>query len=318
MRTEFEFIQNLKNKYSLSRIGDDCAVMPKDAETDLLVTSDLLVEDIDFRLDWTTPEFLGNKSLAVSLSDIAAMGGEPKWSMISLGVPQDLWNSDFMDRFYDGWFALAKTYGVELIGGDISRSHGKLVIDSTVGGQVAKGNAILRSTAEVGDVIFVTGDLGGAAGGLELLESGHRMHDLPSQRDINLALKQLQPQPQLNTAKLLQNLGIVNSMIDVSDGLSSDLAHICRSSGVGARIDEESIPCNTDLDNHFSREEILKMAFDGGEDFELLFTVPVKNISQLNLLGISRIGEITANVEIIELTAPHGITILEPKGYRHF
>jgi len=318
MRTEFEFIQNLKSKYSLSRIGDDCAVMPQDAETDLLVTADMLIEDIDFRLDWTTPEFLGHKSLAVSLSDIAAMGGDPKWSMISIGVPQVLWNSDFIDRFYYGWFALAKRYGVELIGGDISRTDGKLVIDSTVGGEVGKGNAILRSTAKVGDVIFVTGDLGGAAGGLEFLESGHRIHDLSSQKDINLALKQLKPQPQLITAKLLQDMGIVNSMIDLSDGLSSDLGHICRSSGVGARIDEESIPCNTDLDNHFSREQILNMAFDGGEDFELLFTVPVKNISQLNSLNISRIGQITVNVGIIELTTPHGVTILEPKGYRHF
>ena len=174
MRGEFEFIQNIKSKYSLSRVGDDCAVLPKDAETDLLVTADMLVEDIDFRLDWTTAEFLGHKALAVSLSDIAAMGGKPVWSMLSVGMPENLWNSDFIDRFYEGWFALARKFDVELVGGDISSIDGKLVIDSIVGGEVAKGKAILRSTAKADDAIFVTGTLGGAAGGLNRLENGSR------------------------------------------------------------------------------------------------------------------------------------------------
>ena len=318
MRSEFEFIQHIKSKYSLSRIGDDCAVIPKDAKTDLLLTADMLIEDIDFRLDWTTPEFLGHKSLAVSLSDIAAMGGQPTWSMLSIGVPDNLWNSNFVDRFYEAWFALAQAFDVELVGGDISKTDGKLVIDSTVGGEVAKGNAILRSTATVGDVIFVTGDLGGAAGGLNLLESGRRMPDLSDHREINLALKQLQPQPQLEIAKHLQIMNIATSMIDISDGLSSDLGHICRSSWVGARIVEKNVPCNRDLEGRFTREQILQMAFHGGEDFELLFTVSEKNISQLTSLDISRIGEITANVGSIELITPDDTSILEPKGYRHF
>src|SRR5438874_6172297 len=153
MVTELQFIENIRAKYNLDKIEDDCAVLPKDAETDLLVTADMLVEDVDFKLEWGAPEFLGHKALAVSLSDIAAMGGKPNWAMLSLGVPETIWNTDFIDRFYEGWHALAGEMGVELVGGDVSRSPEKLVIDSVVGGVVAKGKAILRSGARPGDGI---------------------------------------------------------------------------------------------------------------------------------------------------------------------
>ena len=163
MPTEFQFIENLKIKYSLPKIGDDCAVLPKDSRTDLVITTDLLVEDIDFRLDWSKPEFIGHKALAVSLSDVAAMGAKPVWSMVSIGVPEHIWKSDFVDEFYLGYMNLAKLYGVELVGGDISKTPDKIVIDSIAAGEVEKGKAILRSGAKVGDLIFVTGELGGAA-----------------------------------------------------------------------------------------------------------------------------------------------------------
>ena len=318
MQTEFEFIDNLKSKYGLDRIGDDCAVLPKDAETDLLLTADMLVEDIDFRLDWTSPEFLGHKALAVSLSDIAAMGGDPKWAMLSIAVAENLWKTDFLDRFYAGWFVLANEHGVKLIGGDISRSPDELVIDSIVGGEVAKGKAILRSTAKPGDIIFVSGTLGGAAGGLKLLESGARYAETLPESSMSLVLKQLKPQPQTDLAKLLQLHGIATSMIDVSDGLSSDLFHLCRQSNVGATIYFEQLPINNALIHHFPTVECLQMALDGGEDFELLFTVDEKNISLLNSLDVTLIGEITANGGIVEVTHDGTSSILEPKGYRHF
>src|SRR5688572_7302555 len=107
MRSEFEFIRNIKEKYGLGRVGDDCAVLPNDARADLVVTADLLVEDIDFRLEWTTAEMLGHKALAVSLSDIAAMGSKPKWSLLSIGIPERIWRGKFVDKFYQGWFGLA-------------------------------------------------------------------------------------------------------------------------------------------------------------------------------------------------------------------
>jgi len=310
-RSELEFIQNIKSKFSLTKVGDDCAILPKHDKTDLLMTADMLVENIDFRLDWTTPEFLGHKALAVSLSDIAAMGGKAVWSMLSIGVPENLWKTDFVDRLYDGWFALAREFSVELVGGDVSRTPDKVVIDSIVGGEVDKGRAILRSTAKPGDAIFLTGTLGGAAGGLKLLESGARNTD-------GLLLKQLQPEPQLINSNLLQKLGIANSMIDISDGLSSDLRHVCEASGVGSLLTAERLPIHADLPAHFPADECFDMTLNGGEDFELLFTVSKKNISHLDLPQFTRIGEVTSNVGIIELSIDGYTRVLQPKGYQHF
>lgn len=318
MVSEFEFIDRIKSKYALHRIGDDCAVLPKDAETDLLVTADMLVENIDFRLDWTTPEFLGHKALAVSLSDIAAMGGTPEWAMLTIGIPQGLWNTDFIDRFYAGWFALAAEFDVELVGGDVSKVPDKLVIDSIVGGECVKGKAVLRSTAKPGDPIFVTGTLGGAAGGLRLLENGTRFDDFLPLEQRDLVLKQLQPRPHLTLANSLITLNIATSMADVSDGLSSDLAHICSASGVGASIDQAKLPIEPYLAANFPANECLDMAINGGEDLGLLFTTDKKNISLLESLPVTRIGGVTANVGIIELNHDGKTTLLKPQGYRHF
>src|SRR5215218_1536486 len=129
MKSEFELIDHIRKKLGAERIGDDCAVLPKDENTDQLITADLLVEDIDFRLVWCSPGQLGQKALAVSLSDIAAMGGTPKWAMTTIGVPQDIWESGFLDAFYDGWGQMAQKFDVELVGGDVSRTPDKVVID---------------------------------------------------------------------------------------------------------------------------------------------------------------------------------------------
>ncbi len=138
MMSEFEFIENIRRKFSVAKIGDDCAVLPKDSKTDLVITTYLLVEDIDFRLDWAKPEFIGHKALAVSLSDVAAMGAKPVWAMLSIGVPTQIWKTNFVEKFYDGWFSLAKKFDVELVGGDVSKTPDKIVIDSIVAGEVKK------------------------------------------------------------------------------------------------------------------------------------------------------------------------------------
>jgi len=318
MRTEFDFINNLKKKYTLNHIGDDCAVLPKDSETDLVITTDLIVEDIDFRLDWTTPELVGAKTLAVSLSDIAAMGAEPKWALLSIGIPANIWDSDFVDRFYDGWFTLARHYEVELVGGDISRTPEKIVFDSIVAGEVIKGKAILRSGAMPGDSIYVTGALGGAFGGLMLLESGFRYSN-SSKRHQEIIAKQLRPVPQLASGKYLSEHGIATAMIDLSDGLSSDLRHLCQASGVGARIYAKDIPILPALSEvTVAKDQMMALGINGGEDFELLFTSKEKNLSSLNLPDAQRIGEITENVGRIEVIAGNEITCLQPGGYRHF
>jgi thiamine-monophosphate kinase len=152
MKSEFDFIEKIRRRAQSASIGtgigDDCAVIPKDSKTDLVITADLLIEDVDFRLEWTTPELIGHKALVVSLSDAAAMGAKPVWAMLSIGIPEKIWKTDFVDEFYEGWFRLAKKFGVGLIGGDVSRTPDKIVIDSIVAGEAKKGKAVLRSGAK--------------------------------------------------------------------------------------------------------------------------------------------------------------------------
>lgn len=322
MKTEFEFLKNLQQKYSLTKIGDDCAVLPKDKQTDLVVTTDLLIEDIDFKLEWTRAEFLGHKSLAVSLSDVAAMGAKPVWSMLSIGIPEKVWKNDFVEKFYDGYFKLAKKFDVELIGGDVSKSPDKIVIDSIVAGETKKGKAVLRSTAKAGDLIFVTGKLGGAAAGLKLLESGETYENSKHKKLIE---RQLKPNPQTEIGQILGEKNLVTSMIDLSDGLSSDLFHICESSKVGAKIFTRKVPEFFSSEKYFGVfgiSEMIDFILNGGEDFELLFTVDPKKIFDVekNLQNhkTSCTGEITASAEIIELVTDKNVEILKPKGFRHF
>ena len=322
MKTEFDFISRIRAASVSSKIGDDCAVLPKDARTDFVITTDLLVEDIDFRMTWTKPEFLGHKALAVSLSDVAAMGATPVWAMLSIGVPKKIWKTDFVEKFYDGWFALAKKFNVEMVGGDISKTPDKIVFDSIVAGEIKKGKAVLRSGARAGDLIFLTGEVGGAAAGLRLLEKGERFE---KSKYKNLLLRQLKPNPQTEIGQMLGAKNLATSMIDLSDGLAADLNHICRESGTGARIFSDKIPDQSKLEKFqfvFSLSEIIEFSLHGGEDFELLFTVDPKKKFQVEKAlknhDISNIGIITSNTGMIELITKENSEILKPEGFRHF
>jgi thiamine-monophosphate kinase len=340
MKSEFDFIEKLRRraqpKSVKTGIGDDCAVMPKDSKTDLVITTDLLIEDVDFRLEWTMPEFVGHKALAVSLSDVAAMGAKPVWAMLSIGIPEKIWKTDFVEKFYDGWFRLAKEFEVELIGGDVSKTPDKIVIDSIVAGETKKNKAVLRSGAKAGDFVFVTGNLGGAAAGLKLLETGERYETGSGTFLQKLLWRQLKPNPQAEIGRILGAKNLATAMIDLSDGLSSDLAHLCRESKIGAEIYAEKIPVDGNLRKFLtqSRREAksqseekeisaeLNFALNGGEDFELLFTVNPKKKFQLEKalenFAFSRIGKATVNAEIIELISASEASVLEPKGFRHF
>ena len=170
-RSEFEFIDSLRQRFGAG-IGDDCAVFRGTPGNEIVVTTDLLIEDIDFRRTTAPALLLGHKALAVSLSDIAAMGARPRWSLISIGVPEDIWQTDFVDQFYEGLASLAHKYDVQLIGGDTSRAPEKLVVDSIVLGECRADQSVKRVGAQPGDQIFVTGSLGGAAAGLRLIERG--------------------------------------------------------------------------------------------------------------------------------------------------
>ncbi|HET6890872.1 MAG TPA: thiamine-phosphate kinase, partial [Pyrinomonadaceae bacterium] len=228
---EFEFIERLRAQLRDNRhpsellrgIGDDAAVISQSSGRDTLITSDLLVEDIDFRRESTQPGLLGHKALAVSLSDIAAMGGRPRWALVSLGVPEDVWNSDFVDEFYKGFIALANRYDVDLIGGDLSRTTEKIVIDSIVNGECASDQAILRKGAQPGDQLFVTGSLGGSAAGLRLIERGfhvkqNNVHAEEVESIDQLVLSHLRPEPRVGWGLVLGEEGLATAMIDISDG----------------------------------------------------------------------------------------------------
>src|SRR6266404_617493 len=266
---ECDFLRRLRNqagsrKHSARLItgsGDEAAVVSQLANRDLIITTDLLIEGVDFYRDTAPAHILGHKALAVSLSDIAAMGARPFWSLLSIGMPRAIWQEDFKDQFWTGYFALSDQYGVTLSGGDVSEAKEGIVIDSIVIGEVPSGGAVLRSGAQPGDQIFVTGTLGGAAAGLKLIEMGARLDETgitslphagrqrssPTVREgfntaadsdelnaiQNLLLRQLRPSPRVGWGIVLGEERLATSMIDISDGLSSDLAHLCEESNAG-------------------------------------------------------------------------------------
>ncbi len=307
-------------------IGDDAAVFRSAAANHVVVTTDLLVEDVDFRRDTTRPDLLGHKALAVSLSDIAAMGARPRWALLSIGVTEDVWNSDFLDQFFSGFFKLADRYGVTLIGGDLSRTTSKIVIDSIVIGECPGGRELYRSGAKAGDQIFVTGYLGDAAAGLRLIERGSRLTpDLEGKHPVNnLLLRQLQPEPRVGWGLMLGEKQLASAMIDISDGLSSDLTHLCDESGVGAIIEASRLPIDEVVAEICGRRKLdpLMLALHGGEDYELLFTVSPKNVKQLpsrvDGVSITRIGEIKSAEEGVRIAEGSRVWKLEPGGWEHF
>jgi thiamine-monophosphate kinase len=300
--------------------------------------------------------------LAISLSDIAAMGARPLWALVSIGLPQSDWASHSKDIFFAGYFALADRFGVTLTGGDISESA-QIVIDSIVMGEVRTGRAVLRSTAQVGDQIFVTGNLGGAAAGLKLIELGARV-GADSQQEADgrrqdmsvpgadrgprasssrgvvdatgssltgddaaiqtLLLRQLCPEPRVGWGIVLGEEHLATSMIDISDGLSSDLHHLCSESKVGAAIDAASLPLDENVVQLCGRRALdpLALALHGGEDFELLFTVSPENVSRLpkrvDGVAISRIGELTEQSGVVKIREQTHEWDLPAKGFQHF
>ena len=340
---EFDFIKKLRARVGdsasslithhsslIQGIGDDAAVIRSTGGKDSLVTTDLLIEEIDFKRDTTTPELLGHKALAVSLSDIAAMGARARWGFVSLGLPADVWESGFAARFYDGYLRLATPDGVELAGGDVSRAPEKIVIDSMLIGECQSGRAVLRRGAAPGDQIFVTGFLGDAAAGLRLIERGARVpvasgpQRLEEHSADRLLLRQLRPDPRVGWGILLGEQQLASAMIDISDGLSSDLNHLCDESNVGALIDAARIPIDRLVTEICGRRALdpLMLALHGGEDFELLFTVKPENVDKLpkrvDGVSVTHIGTIKEESHGVKISEGARVWDLEPGGWEHF
>jgi thiamine-monophosphate kinase len=335
MRSEFDFINALRQRVASSTqstvtgIGDDAAVFRTSANKETVVSIDLLVEDIDFRRTTTPPYLLGHKALAVSLSDLAAMGSRPLWALVSIGIPEDVWQTNFVDQMYDGWLDLANRYGVQLIGGDTSRAHEHIVIDSIALGECPAGMAVKRNGARPGDQIFVTGSLGGAAAGLRLIERGahlaeQNLADEDSQKLDHVLLRQLRPEPRVGWGMVLSEERLTTAMIDLSDGLSSDINHLCEASNVGALLDASLLPIDEHVVELCGRRALdpLQLALHGGEDFELLFTVKPENVARLpkrvDGVEIKRIGEVTTANDGVKISEGTRTWDLRPGGWKHF
>jgi len=293
-------------------IGDDAALVRGPAR--LLLTTDILVEDEDFRLADHPPRLLGRKALNVNLSDIAAMGGRPLHALVGMALPGDV-DESWLRQFMAGFRSAAREAGVALVGGDLSQA-GKIMISVTVTGEARY--PVQRGGARPGDAVFVSGTLGDAAGGLRLLEKGGIRGVVKPVRPLVRAF--LDPAPRLKLGALLAGRKLASAMIDLSDGLSVDLAHICEESGVGAEIEAARVPISEAL-IRFARDP-LDMALNGGEDFELLFTVrPAKLAAveaQARRYRLTRIGRITPGRKIRLITPDGKIKPLRARGFEHF
>jgi thiamine-monophosphate kinase len=292
-------------------IGDDCAILQLPPGRQLLVTTDLCVENVHFRRKWHPAPSVGHRCLARGLSDIAAMGGTPVACFLSLGLPTmgsptfpQLW----VDGFLRGLLALAQSFHVQLAGGDIS-SAAEVVADIVVTGQVPRGKAVLRSGAQPGDRIYVTGSLGGSAAVLHQLLAAKRVRATRSSTHFY-------PQPRIQVGQWLQKRGLATAMIDLSDGLSVDLSHICEESRVSASISAKKIPV--------AEGSSLELALHGGEDYELLFTAPKSARLPARIAGVAvtEIGTILnpANYSsAIQILGENGrVRPLPQRGWEHF
>ena len=303
-------------------IGDDCAVIKRGRGLVELVTTDTLVDEVHFDLAWHDPELLGRKAAAVNLSDVAAMGGQPRYCLLSLALPVDFTELWF-DQFMAGFMTRLTEHGTLLIGGDTVKSEGGHVISVTVIGEAREDEILLRSAARSGDLIMVSGSLGDAAAGLEICR---RRLDAVKDGWLGLIAAHLDPTPEIVLGMVLAESGLVNGMMDVSDGLATDLAHLCRESGVGAEIDGSLIPISDNLRDAAETLgcEPLSWATSGGEDYRLLFTVPDADSEKLR--GIVRrkldrdifsVGRIVGGKGVVLIDGPNRLDI-SYSGYDHF
>lgn len=340
MQSEFDFIKHIRDRAAKSSaqdlvlgIGDDAAVLREREGRETLVTVDLLVEEIDFKLEYAPPRFLGHKALAVSLSDLAAMGGAPAFSLLTLGIPRQSRTSNikfdiFWEEFFAGYFALAEEHSVSLIGGDLSSTPSRLTIDSVVIGHCRAGGAVRRGGAKVGDAVYLTGPVGASAAGLKALLDGARVGESEESLTQSALRAHLRPAPRVAFGRRVGELGLANSMIDVSDGLAQDLARICEESAVAAIVDFDSVPVADEV-GMISKEpeEAFEFAVRGGEDFELLLTASGDDDAELfgTAAGcgvkLSRIGEIVpARQTPSRLLLRRGAEVkpLSIRGFDHF
>jgi len=324
---EFGFIDRISKKLMkynnnlVIGIGDDCSVFKLKEDSYGLITTDLLIENVHFLLNKITPEDLGYKSLAVNLSDIAAMGGTPVDAYISIAVPENI-TVEYLDKFYKSIANLSEKYKINIAGGDTTHSKKDLVISITVFGTSNK--PVLRKGANIGDKIYLTGYVGDSPAGLFIM-----LNDFHTDRKTEeyLIKAHNRPEPMVNEGKFLASSNSITSMIDLSDGIASDLNHICKYSRTGAVLFENMIPLSTEFQEFlkYTSQENFILSLTGGEDYQLLFTV---NPGKSDLLEkefenkfkkkIYYIGEIVEGSKIFLEQENGKKRILTKRGYDHF
>ena len=309
-------------------IGDDTAIIKTTQHHDLLISTDLLIEDIHFKRTYSSFRAIGQRAAAVNISDIAAMGGIPRYLLVGLAARPGEPIRQIRD-LYQGMNAMCQAYGVKLIGGDTCRSKTNLFLSLTIIGEAKTGQAICRGGAQAGDLIYVTGTLGDAGAGLMLLQrkSSRPITGLSKSARQFLINRHRLPTPKVEVGKLLTKYKLATAAIDLSDGLSGDLPHLCRASKVGALIETSQLPVSTQCQTFSKRTgySILDLALHSGEDFELLFTVAPKKQAQLERImkrdrhRITQVGTIHPRRKKIRMTQADGsITMIPQYSYEHF
>ncbi len=306
----------------LQGIGDDCAVLEKNADTVWLLTMDSLIESVHFNCAWHPPELLGRKAVAVNCSDIAAMGGQPLFALLGLGLPADF-SPDWAERLMQGISQYCQEQGCLLIGGDTVRSPEQVMLTLAVIGEMRKEHVLYRHKARPGDTIWVSGPLGCSAAGLALLQAGKSAID-PQWRQLIAA--HLDPQPQTGLGRLLAASKLVHAMMDMSDGLATDLAHLCKRSKVGAIIEADLLPGAAELTAaaDLLGQDPLAWMLSGGEDYTLLFTAAAHATEALQRLTaehswlIHPVGKIRAGQGLRLLRSDGGKENVLFQGFDHF
>ncbi|MBE0596693.1 MAG: thiamine-phosphate kinase [Desulfuromonadales bacterium] len=319
---EFGFISRLRRQCPPGPgvrlgIGDDCAALEIPPGELLLTTTDLLLEQVHFRREWTDWHRLGRKSVAVNVSDIAAMGGTPRYLFLALALPADL-EVTALDAFIDGFLAAAADYGASLAGGDTCRSPGPLLISVTAEGSVPAGELVGRSGARPGDAIYVSGTLGDSALALRQLLAGEAPEAFLAERHHN-------PSARTGLGRALAAARLATAMVDLSDGLVADLGHLLTASGVGGRVATASLPLSPAFRAALAAEPaLLELALAGGEDYELLFTVPPERAAELPPLAaqlglaLTRVGELTSGPGLVLVDAQRQERTPGRGGFDHF
>ncbi|PLY04620.1 MAG: thiamine-phosphate kinase [Desulfuromonas sp.] len=316
---EFELIEWIREQAGTGThltlgIGDDCCIQRLAPDQELLTTTDLLIEDVHFKRQWTSLYDLGRKAAAVNLSDIAAMGGQPLSLYLGIGRPTTLDDSQ-VKELLSGFIYQTRLAGAVLVGGDTCGSPGPLMLSVTVEGSIPCGCALRRDGARVGDSIYVSGTLGDSALGLKHLLAGKE----PS---ADLAARFHTPEPRLELGQWLVAEGLATAMLDVSDGLISDLGHILQSSAVGAEIALERLPLSAAFARELAADRALyDLALAGGEDYELLFTAADSGLEQRNVefpVPITRIGRICAEPGLRIVQADGTAYTCSKHGFDHF